>query len=319
MRIPEGPIVFALGGNAITLPSEEGNIGQQFEHTRQTAAAIVECIDAQRPVVITHGNGPQVGSELRRVELAAREVYTIPLDVCVADTQGGMGYMIAQCLTNALRARGISRDVGAIVTRVEIDPADPAMTDPQKPIGPFYDAARAAQLAAAGWVLREAPGQGFRRVAPSPRPLAVPELPLVQTLVAAGQIVIAAGGGGVPVVRGTDGGYRGVPAVVDKDRTSALLATAIGAAAIVLVTSVECVCVDYGRATQRALPHMSVTEARRLLAAGQFPAGSMGPKIESAIAFLESSPRPDAVVIICSAENLARACEGQAGTWIARI
>lgn len=313
------PLVIALGGHALQRPGEEGTIPKQFEHTRETAAAVVPVLDPTRGAIITHGNGPQVGSILRRVELAAREVYSIPLEVCVADTQGGMGYMIAQCLNNELQRRGIRRTFSTLVTTVEVDPRDPAFDRPDKPIGPFYPAERADRLRGQrGWRLREFPGQGFRRVVASPRPRSIVELGLIRMLAAEGEWLIAGGGGGIPVVRSPDGSLCGVEAVVDKDFTTLLLAAAVQAATVLIVTSVPHVALNFGRPTQTPLAVMTVADARRHLADGQFPAGSMGPKIEAAAAFVEQSGHANARVVICDAAGIAAALAGDAGTAIVK-
>lgn len=319
MILTGSPIVVALGGNAISRPGEEGNVQQQFDNTRRTAAHLADLIEAGHQPVITHGNGPQVGNVLRRVELAARELYRLPLEICGAHTQGGMGYMIAQCLENELRRRGISRSVTAIVTSVEVDPNDPGFDNPTKPIGSFYRRKRAEELIAeCGWKMTLVPKQGHRRVVPSPLPRAIVEIELIRRLVAAGELIVATGGGGVPVVRGLNGDRVGVEAVIDKDRTAALLARALGATTLLIVTSVDRVALDFGTPFERFLEQMTVSEARMHLMGGHFPPGSMGPKIEAAIDFLETAPHSDARVIICSLEHMADALAGKSGTRIVR-
>jgi len=268
-------------------------------------------------MVVTHGNGPQVGNVLRRVELAAHEVYPLPLDVCVADTQAGMGYMIAQCLLNELRRRGIRRNVSALVTAVEVDADDPEFGKPTKPIGRYYDADRARELQRSyRWRMVEVPGRGFRRVVPSPRPRRILEIDLIRRLAYQGDLLIAAGGGGIPVTRTPDGDYVGVEAVIDKDRTSALLAGDIGAELFVIATDVERVALDYGKDTQRFLDRLTVEEARQHLAEGQFPPGSMGPKVEAAIDFVTRTSRRGARTIICDLDHLVEALDGRSGTQI---
>jgi carbamate kinase len=309
------PIVVALGGNAISRESEEGNVPQQFANTARTAAHVVDLVEAGRRLVVTHGNGPQVGNVLRRVELAAHEIYTMPLDVCGAHTQGGMGYMIAQCLNNELRRRGIAQTAAALVTMVEVDRDDPEFRQPTKPIGKHYTRERAEQLQREhGWRMTEINARGFRRLVPSPRPRAIVEGELIRRLAHQGQLLVAAGGGGVPVVCNASGELVGVEAVVDKDRTSALLALLIEAETLVIATGIERVALDFGRSTQRFIDQMTRAEARRYLAEGQFPPGSMGPKIEAALAFLDATPMPAAQVIICDLAHLRAALRGDSGT-----
>jgi carbamate kinase len=318
MRI-ESPIVVALGGNAISRPDQVGDIPQQFENTRRTARHLADLIESGGQVLITHGNGPQVGHVLRCVELAARELYRLPLEICGAYTQGGMGYMIAQCLRNELQRRGIRRDVTALVTSVEVDPADPAFQNPTKPIGSFYRKDKAEELAREyGWKLVSIPRHGYRRVVPSPLPKAIVEIELIRRLAQAGELLIVAGGGGIPVVRDAEGNYRGIEAVIDKDRTAGLLAAAVQAATLVIVTNVDHVAVNYQQPNERPIDRMTTSQARQYLAEGHFPAGSMGPKIEAAVDFLENSRRPDAVAVICGLEKMIDALQGRSGTWIVK-
>ncbi len=318
MKRLESPIVVALGGNAISPADEEGNIPQQFRTTRQTVVHLADLIELGGRLLVTHGNGPQVGNVLRRVELAASEIYTLPLDICVADTQGGMGYMIAQCLNNELRRRGIELTANTIITTVEVDPRDPEFEHPTKPIGGFYTPRKAAEMQQRyGWKMARIPrSRRYRRVVPSPLPKAIVEVKLIRECIAAGDLVIASGGGGVPVRRDGNGDYVGVEAVIDKDRTSALLASAIGAGTLVIATPVEKVVLNFGKPDQQAIDRMTVSEAKRHLADGQFPPGSMGPKIEAAIDYLKHVGDPDARVIICDLGHMTAAMNGQNGTWI---
>ncbi|MEP0847282.1 MAG: carbamate kinase [Phycisphaerae bacterium] len=317
---PGAPLaVIALGGNAISPPDAEGNIPQQFAASRATAVRLADVIGAGYRVMVTHGNGPQVGNVLRRAELARHELYMLPLDICVADTQAGMGYMIAQCLNNELLRRGDARRACAIVTSVEVDPADPEFAQPTKPIGRPYTAKRADELRAAhGWRIVEVSRGKFRRVVPSPRPRAIVEIELIRELAAQGRFAVACGGGGIPVVRAADGGWTGVEAVIDKDRTSALLAREIDADVLLIATEVEGVALDFGKPTQRLVERMTVAEARGHLADGQFPAGSMGPKVEAAAEFIEHSRRPGARAIICHLDRITEALAGASGTRIER-
>lgn len=310
-------IVVALGGNAVSPPNQVGDIAQQFERTAYTATHLAKLIEAGYQLVITHGNGPQVGNALRRVEMAAREVYRLPLFICDADTQGGMGYMIAQCLNNALCRSNARRTVPTIVTSVEVDRDDPAFGRPTKPIGSFYRKEKAEELQREqGWNMILVPRQGYRRVVASPAPKAVIEIELIRRLVAAGDCLVAGGGGGIPVARDEQGELRGVEAVIDKDRTAALLGRALDAPVFLIVTSVEKVALDYGTPQERSLDRMTASEAARYLAAGQFPPGSMGPKIEATIEFLRDCQAGDARVIICDIEHMAEALTGRSGTRI---
>lgn len=313
------PIVIALGGNAISPEHGRGDIPGQFEHTRATAVRLANLIEAGWTPIITHGNGPQVGNVLRRVELATPEVYPLPLDVCVADTQGGMGYMIAQCLSNELAIRGISRSVSAIVTSVEVSASDPAFQVPSKPIGGFYSVERAQLfMGQLGWQMTEVPGHGWRRVVSSPKPIAIVEIGLVRRLVEAGEIVVACGGGGIPVVRDAKGGCRGVEAVIDKDRTSALLGRALQASTLLIASAVERVATAFGTPQERFHARMTSAQAREYLASGEFPPGSMGPKIEAALDFIEGAPAAAARAIICHLDQIQESLEGRNGTCICK-
>ena len=312
-------LIIALGGNAISPEGEEGNIDQQFAQTRRSAAHIVDVIESGYVVTLTHGNGPQIGNIIRRVELASHDIYRLSLDICVADSQGGMGYMIAQCLGNELQNRGIARTFSTVITSVEVDLADPDFSNPTKPIGPIYPSDRAEALQRqAGWDMIEVAEKGYRRVVPSPVPKKIVEIDLIKSLIDRDQFVIACGGGGIPVARDSAGHLAGVKAVIDKDRTTALLASHIDVTKLVFVTGVNQVALNYGQAGEFGLARMSVAEARAYLAEGQFPAGSMGPKIEAAIDFLENSRSTDPKVLICDIERMSQALAGQGGTWIER-
>jgi carbamate kinase len=306
-------IVVALGGNAIIEEGTEGTITQQFANTRKSLAAIVDMIAKGHRVVLTHGNGPQAGVHLIRNEAASAQVPPSPLGVIVADTQGSMGYMIAQSLANALLKAGIRKDVVTLITQVVVDPQDPSMLNPTKYVGPFYRADQVDQLSARGWLIKEDPGRGFRRVVPSPIPLDIVEKDTIRDLVRDGKIVIAVGGGGVPVYRESDGSLEGVDAVIDKDRASSLLANLIDADQLIILTGVEKVAVNFKKPDQRFFDKLSIAECERYLAEGQFPKGSMGPKIEAARDFIK---RGGAEVIITSMENASLAVEGKAGTSI---
>jgi carbamate kinase len=264
--------------------------------------------------VITHGNGPQVGFILLRSELASDVLHTVPLDSCGADTQGALGYMIQQLLHNELFNRGVDTPVVSVVTQVVVAGDDPAFHNPSKPIGPFYDEAKAKLYAEEqGWAVVEDAGRGWRRVVPSPFPREIVELGAIKTLLQAGFVVIGVGGGGIPVVRDKEGNLRGREAVIDKDYASSLLASGIAADLFLITTAVEQVYLNYGQPDQKALDHMSVDEAKRYLGEGHFSPGSMGPKIKAVIQFLEQGGKQ---ALITSPENLARALKGETGTRI---
>jgi carbamate kinase len=305
-------VVVSLGGNAL-LPGGKATIEEQFQVTHETMREFVDLVRDTR-VAITHGNGPIVGNILIRNEAAREQIPPMPLDVCGADSQGGLGYMIQQTLQNLLRANGMPQQVATVITQVVVDGKDPRFRTPTKPIGPFYaeDQARAFEVSK-GWRTVQDAGRGWRRVVPSPMPMRIVEMPLIRTLFEAGHVVIAAGGGGIPVVEGPDGVLHGVEAVIDKDLASVVLALELGADSLIIVTAVDQVAVDFGKPTERWCDRMSVAEAMRHLNEGQFPAGSMGPKIEAAIWFLKAGGRE---VCITSPRRIRDALAGRAGTWI---
>lgn len=307
-------LVVALGGNAITLPNEPGTIPRQFEHTRETLEHLKPLFRSDFRLVITHGNGPQIGNILIRVEEGERKVPRLPLDTCVADCQGGMGYMIQRLGCELFRREGIRRDVVTVVTQVLVDRNDPGFAHPSKPIGPFYTAEQAGQIRQEKphWKIREIEKGRFRRVVPSPRPGKVLEGTTIRELLDTGAVVVACGGGGIPVAWDGDR-LVGVEAVVDKDLASGLLATDIRAQKLIIVTSVEQVGIRFGQTGQEWLGTVTHEEASKYLAAGEFPPGSMGPKVEAAIDFVA---RGGEECIITSTELVARAVEGKAGTHI---
>jgi len=307
-------IVVAFGGNAVYPPSIKGLAEEQLAIMDAACELLVPVFRAGYRAVLTHGNGPVVGNILFRMALTSKSLVPMPMDVCVAHSQGGIGYMLQQSLANVLARHGIRRSVSSIVTEVEVDPDDPAFAHPTKPVGRFFSAADAKRIGAeTGWDFSEDSGRGWRRVVPSPMPLAILDSPAINALLAAGVIPIAAGGGGIPVVRAPGGGYRGVAAVVDKDLTSGLLAADVGAGQLVMLTGVERVALDFGKPTERAVDRLSAAEARRHLADGQFPPGSMGPKITAALGFIErGGPR----AVITSLDKLDLALDGRAGTAI---
>ncbi|MCX7019475.1 MAG: carbamate kinase [bacterium] len=310
-------VLIALGGNAISPQGEEGNITQQFDHTRETMRGLTRALRGRfARVVLTHGNGPQIGNIMLRSELAAPQVYPLPLDTCVSDSEGGMGYMIQQVLYNVLREEEPAAPprVACVLTQIVVRPDDPMWRNPTKFIGRFYGEEEARQLAAArGWTMREDAGRGWRRVVPSPAPVEIIETAAVRALLERNFYVIAAGGGGIPVMCDEAGRLRGVEAVIDKDLASALLASNLGIGLLVILTGVDAVALDYGKPAQRFISRMTSAQTRRHLDKGQFPAGSMGPKIQAALNFLAAGGQR---VIITSPASLALALEGQAGTRI---
>lgn len=306
--------VIALGGNAIQKASQVGTIAEQFANSTEACHEIARIIADGNVVALTHGNGPQVGNILRRVELAAGEVYPLPLDTCVSSSQGGMGYMLQQVMKNELERLGLENDVVTVITRCIVDSEDPAFKQPTKPIGSFMSAEIAASRRAKdGWDVVEDSGRGWRRVVPSPWPKEIIERRAIRILMEAGMIVIACGGGGIPVKREPTGEIVGVEAVIDKDIASALLALEIDADVYCILTGVDQVKLDFKKPTERAVARLTVAEAKKHLADGQFPAGSMGPKIQSAIHFIESGGRE---VLITSMECVAAALRGETGTRI---
>ncbi len=305
--------LIAIGGNSLIRAGEKGTIAEQLANTRRTAEAIVGLIEDGYGLVITHGNGPQVGAALLRSERASDQVYSQSLDVCDAATEGEIGYLLQQSLHNALAAAGLDRPVVTVVSQVVVSADDPAMRHPTKPIGPFYTKADAKERARLlGWQVVEDASRGYRRVVPSPEPLELIEEQVVSDLLGRGVLVIAAGGGGIPVVRTPDG-LRGIEAVIDKDWVSALLAARLHLDTFIISTDADRVYLDYRRPTQRPLHRVTAGEMRRHLEAGQFPPGNMGPKIESALQFLDAGGRE---VIITSYEHLRAAARGEAGTHI---
>jgi len=310
----QGRIVIALGGNAIIPVGASGTYYDQYQVTKGTMRQVASLAAAGRQIVVTHGNGPVVGNIVLRND-AGYEKYDIPpmpLFVCGADSQGGLGYMIQQNLQNAMQLQGLDIPVATVITQVQVDRDDPAFANPTKPIGPFYTEEQARTLAERfGWTVVEDANRGWRRVVPSPRPRRVVELEVIRRLIETGVVVIACGGGGVPVVTCEENRLEGIDAVIDKDRASALLAEKIGAATLVIITQVAQVYRDFGTPEQAPLDEMTAAEAEEMLAAGQFPPGSMGPKIESAVTFLRGGGRE---VLITDPPHLEAACHGEAGT-----
>lgn len=308
-------VVIAFGGNAILPSGEHGSLEAQRANVRRMAAQLTELVLAGYRVVVTHGNGPQVGEILLRSELTKDSVPPLTLDVAGAMSQGQIGYMLQQEIHNSLAGRGEHLTVCAVVTQVTVDADDPAFGTPTKPIGRFYSAGEARQLQAErGWDMVEDAGRGYRRVVPSPAPREIIEWPAIRALIEANVLTIAAGGGGVPVIRNADGTVTGVEAVIDKDLAAERLASLVGATDLVLLTEVDAVAVNFGTPDQRTLASVSVEEMRSYAAQGQFPEGSMGPKVRAAVGFLESGGRR---ALITSARNVLEAVShGTTGTNI---
>ena len=307
-------VVIAIGGNSLIKDAEHSTVFDQYRACGETSDYIADIVAEGYRVVITHGNGPQVGFILLRSELAKEVLHQVPLDSCGADTQGAIGYQISQTLGNELRRRGIDKSVVAIVTQTVVDANDPGFENPSKPIGPFYSEATAREHQDnEGWMMVEDAGRGWRRVVASPRPLEIIEEPAIEALLAKGIIVVAVGGGGIPVIRREDGSLEGVGAVIDKDWASCLLAKNLGAEKFILSTAVDRVALNFGKPDQREIDRMTVREARLYLEAGHFPPGSMKPKVEAAIDFLEHGGQE---VIITQPHLLEAAFHGSAGTHV---
>lgn len=306
--------VVALGGNALVRDAAHQSIPDQYDTVTDTVPAIVEMIAQGWDVVVTHGNGPQVGFILRRSELAAAEVAPVPLDYAVADTQGAIGYMFAKALTNELRSRGIDRPAVGLVTQTVVDPDDPAFARPTKPVGSFLNETTARRYAAElDWSIMQDGDRGWRRAVPSPEPTEIVELGTVRRLIRDGAVVVASGGGGVPVTRDADGRLAGVEAVIDKDRAAALLARTLDADLLAIPTGVPQVAIGFGTPDERWLDELSPTDAAAYAAQGQFGEGSMRPKVEAIVSFLAA--RPDAAGLITAPNRLADALAGRTGTW----
>jgi carbamate kinase len=305
--------VLAIGGNSLVRSEDGSSFAAQLATVGETCRHIADLVVRGNRVVVTHGNGPQVGFALIRSHLARNRLPEIPLDACNAQTQAEIGYMIQQSLGNELSRRGVRTRVVTVVTQVAVSAQDPAFASPSKPVGPFYTKAEAARLEKElGWTVREDAGRGFRRLVPSPRPVAVLELAQIACLLESGAVVIACGGGGIPVIQ-QDGVCSGVAAVIDKDLASSLLAALLGARRLVVSTAVEHVFLNYGLPDQRPLREVRAAELAAHRDAGQFPAGSMGPKIEAALDFLGRGGKE---VIITDPEHLTAALRHEAGTRI---
>ena len=306
--------LLAVGGNALLREGEWGHQEDQLANARETAEMLARVVAEGYALCVVHGNGPQVGNLLIQQESAASQIPPYTLDICGAMTQGSMGYMLERMLINRLRFMGLAAPVTSLLTEVVVDKEDPGFQNPAKPVGPFYEQTRARELMRTKkWKMKEDAGRGWRKVVPSPRPLEIVQLEAIKLLLQAGHSVIAGGGGGIPVIRDSSGFLVGVEAVIDKDRLSALLAAELGADLFIILTGVAKVALDFGKPTQRWVDRLTAAEARQHLAEGQFPVGSMGPKIESALAFLEGGGHE---VLITTAEALATEDPATVGTRI---
>jgi carbamate kinase len=306
--------VVAFGGNALLRPEDRGTQEEQIARAKQAARWLAEIVRHGFKLIVVHGNGPQVGNILVQAEEASTKIPPQTLDVAVAQTEGSMGFMLQQAIRNRLESIGVGGEVATVLTEVEVDPNDIGFKRPTKPVGPFFTRYRAETLERdLGWVMREDSGRGWRKVVASPRPITILNLKTIAHMLDTAECVIAAGGGGIPVVRGRDGQWRGIEAVIDKDFASALLAAQLEADLYIILTGVPKVAIDFGKPTQRALSRMTIAEAEQHLADGQFPPGSMGPKIQAAIEFVRNSGRD---VLITDVENLREALDGTEGTLI---
>ena len=308
-------VVIAIGGNSLITDEDHQTVEDQYVAAGQTDHHIAQLVKDGWDVAISHGNGPQVGFILRRSELSRHELHEVPLDACVADTQGAIGYALQQNLDNDLRRLGIDRKVATVVTQVEVDPHDPAFLNPTKGIGSFFDAEEAAERRSVdGWDVAEDAGRGWRRVVASPHPVRIVELDVVKALIEAGVIVITVGGGGIPVVPDEFGNLHGVSAVIDKDHASSLLANEIDADMFLISTAVERVALDWGKPEQRWVDHFTLSEVKEHLAeGGHFAEGSMAPKMRAVVSFLEGGGEQ---ALITNPENIEKAVVGEMGTRI---
>ena len=308
--------IISIGGNTLIRKGEKGTIEEQLEHTEKCMAYIAKMASQGKRIVITHGNGPIVGNLVIRNEAEKDIIPPMPLYICNADSEGGIGFMLQQALYNQLKKLDAHRDVATIVTQVVVDKNDPAFSKPTKPIGPFYTKKEAKIFQKEkGWTIIEDSNRGYRRVVPSPKPLKVIEADIIKRLAMDGVIVIAAGGGGVPVVEVNEGKLQGIDAVIDKDLTTAALANAIQAETFIDLTQTDSVYINYGKQNQKPLNRPALSEVKKYLTRGEFPPGSMGPKIEAAIEFLETGGKE---VIITTPELVEAAMKGKAGTRITK-
>ena len=305
-------VVLAMGGHAFIQPGEAGTHEDHLRNARIICSQVMTLVERGYNIVIAHGNGPQVGNLMNKTELTRKSIPPLPLDVLVAQTEGSLGYLLQQALLNELRRREIRRYVVTVVTQVQVDENDPAFQDPTKPVGPFLSEEDAeARKKEFGWVIREEPGRGWRRVVPSPRPGKVVQRHMIRESAQDGHIVVAAGGGGIPIVKSESNEYVGIEAVIDKDLTSSVLATDVGAHLLIILTAVDAVYLDFGGPNQRPLGAVTLSECQRYVDDGHFPAGSMGPKVEAIHGFLKRGGRRG---LITSPARLDEALDGAAGT-----
>lgn len=310
----KGVAVVAIGGNSLIKDKNNPDVRYQWDAVRETVTHLSQMIEDGWDVVVTHGNGPQVGFILRRSELAAGEVHTVPLDIIGADTQGSIGYMLQQALENEFRRRGLGRRSASVVTQVLVDADDPGFDNPTKGIGGYMDDDKAETFREQGWTVIDDAGRGFRRMIASPIPKKIVELDAIQALVDQGFVVVAVGGGGIPVVENSSGELRGAPpSVIDKDRATSLLASSLDADLFLISTAVEKVAINFNQPNQQWLDEMTVDEARQYMADGHFAPGSMKPKIEAVLQYLDRGGKR---ALITNPENIARALAGETGTWI---
>lgn len=310
---PSAPtVVVAMGGHAFIQPGERGTYDDHARNARTICASLITLVERGYNLVVTHGNGPQVGELLQRSELTRDTLPALPLDMLVAQTEGSLGYLLQRSLLNELRRRSIERFVVTMITQVLVDARDPAFTRPSKPVGPFFSQAEAERARDAfGWIIGEDAGRGWRRRVPSPKPQRIIQRDTIREAAAAGDIVIAAGGGGIPVTMVEDEGYVGIEAVIDKDLTSSVLATDVDAELLVILTAVDGVYLDFGKPSQRRLGAVTMAECRRYIEDEQFPMGSMGPKVEAIYGFLARGGRRG---LITDAASLDEALDGLTGT-----
>ena len=307
--------VVAVGGNSLITDKTKTSMYDQMEAVKETCRHLADMVELGWTLVVTHGNGPQVGFGLRRCEMAASELPVVPMEGIGAETQGNIGYMIQQCLKNELARRGVEKETLTIVTQVEVDANDPAFQNPSKPVGSFMDEAEAKKHAAEdGWVVKEDAGRGWRRVVPSPLPIDIVEKNAIKDMVAAGRLVVSVGGGGIPVVKTKDG-YQGISAVIDKDYASALLANMLDADLFVISTAVPQVAINFGKPNQQNLDKLTLAEAKKYFDEGHFAAGSMGPKIKAIIGFLEKGGKE---ALVTCPEAITEALAGKNGTKITK-
>jgi len=307
--------VVAFGGNAISPPNQVADYSTQFEYTHRSLGGIVELLKRGYNLAITHGNGPQVGIALRRVELAEAELPQVPLELLVADTQGSIGYMIEQSLQNRIAREGLNQRVVTLVSQVLVNENDPALSEPTKFIGRIYSRDDADKLMREeGWIMKSFNSENeWRRVVGSPKPLGIVNRKAMRELVQAGVVVIAGGGGGIPVYRDPDHGLKGIDAVIDKDLVAAILAHEIEADELIILTNIDSVRINFGKPDEKVISRMRIGEAREYISQGHFPPGSMGPKVEAAVRFVEQGGERS---IICAVEQVDAAIRGDAGTAI---